>query len=1090
MTEEKLDQARQSAAIGRVLGLFLAALGILALALWLLRQPIAEFVARSICNDQGLVCQGSVSRFDLAGVTLTGVDARAPNAAEAALAAREIVIDLFWANPFSVRPVAVSGDDLMVRLDLTGRRSVLGDLEKAVANFTRPNDAPAPPPRIAFRRVTLIGDTLSGSAEAVGSITAGENGSFILDIAAAPASLGLAGGTMDLSAASLRARVAGEDISAVLKLDLANFAAEGIRLADVKLDATLQQSAGVLTGAGTAQLGKVSAGTTDISTTQARATIESRAIDSETFSFASWLSGVRRLEITTTTSQGKLADVTWTKAALTATIAPAGAGSGGDIVFTAEGLATPQALAGRVEVDGKVAVSERQLTVSDGNASVSAAMLRPQQRAQLADAATGPMGPVLPSFAAALRTAVDRAGQAFSVSAPWSANATEESLTLSLRPGATLKSASGVILTMSPRAGSEESGTFDTTDGGWTAAGRIALQGGGAPTVTIDLDRAEGALSRIALAGGVTLRAWKVGADTMAADFAGVEVSSDGATGAAAGNLSVRLDGAFAGGVWKGLRGTAQLASRWTMQDFTADAPAGARIDWQSAAYGDTAFGPAAFHYLPAGRLAQRSGEGLIGQGRLAAVSLAASGKGYTADVVLGASAIGWRTAGGFRANFDMEASTLGLKLDARTVPIAFEDIKGELDLTRGWKVAGEFSGGTAKTEEASIADLGGRFDLAGQGHTLNGALTGLTMRVFDPQPSDKQRFEEVKFRGEGFMNNSALSFTGAFTMSKSGVQIAQVKGVHDLGAGAGGLTFEPVPLIFRPRQFQPEDLSPLLVGPANVTGRVDIGGSASWNAEGLKASGVLDMRKVGFALASAGVFEGVSGRVEVADLLGLRSAPGQRISIDKVTLGLPIENGTIYFQLTGFDAIQIEGAQWPFAGGYIRVDPRRFAFASTAENRIVARAANWDLATLVEQFELPDLKLSGVVGGEFPVIFRTGSAEIDNAVLKSVKPGVIQYSGSPGEAAAQADENSKMLFDALTDFRYEVLEVGLDGNLTGQMLLKLSVLGRNPDVLGGQPFQLNIGIDSALAPLLSSTFQRPDISTAIEQVREQEAQQ
>jgi flagellar biogenesis protein FliO len=51
MTEEKLDQARQSAAIGRVLGLFLAALGILALALWLLRQPIAEFVARSICND-------------------------------------------------------------------------------------------------------------------------------------------------------------------------------------------------------------------------------------------------------------------------------------------------------------------------------------------------------------------------------------------------------------------------------------------------------------------------------------------------------------------------------------------------------------------------------------------------------------------------------------------------------------------------------------------------------------------------------------------------------------------------------------------------------------------------------------------------------------------------------------------------------------------------------------------------------------------------------------------------------------------------------------------------------------------------------
>jgi hypothetical protein len=131
-------------------------------------------------------------------------------------------------------------------------------------------------------------------------------------------------------------------------------------------------------------------------------------------------------------------------------------------------------------------------------------------------------------------------------------------------------------------------------------------------------------------------------------------------------------------------------------------------------------------------------------------------------------------------------------------------------------------------------------------------------------------------------------------------------------------------------------------------------------------------------------------------------------------------------------------------------------------------------------------MKLQGVVGGEFPVVFTTGSAQIDHATLKSVKPGLIQYSGSTGDAAAQADDNSKMLFDALKDFHYEVLQVGLDGNLTGKMLLTLSILGRNPDVLSGQPFQLNIGVDSALVPLLTSTMQRPDVRTAIEQVREQ----
>ena len=123
-------------------------------------------------------------------------------------------------------------------------------------------------------------------------------------------------------------------------------------------------------------------------------------------------------------------------------------------------------------------------------------------------------------------------------------------------------------------------------------------------------------------------------------------------------------------------------------------------------------------------------------------------------------------------------------------------------------------------------------------------------------------------------------------------------------------------------------------------------------------------------------------------------------------------------------------------------------------------------------------------MGGDFPVVFRTGSATIDNATLEATKEGgVIQYSGSPGDAAAQADDNSKMVFDALKDFRYQVLKVGLNGDLAGRMVMNLSVLGRNPDVLGGQPFQLNIGIDSELVRLLTSTTSQPDVRTAIGQV-------
>jgi translocation and assembly module TamB len=237
--------------------------------------------------------------------------------------------------------------------------------------------------------------------------------------------------------------------------------------------------------------------------------------------------------------------------------------------------------------------------------------------------------------------------------------------------------------------------------------------------------------------------------------------------------------------------------------------------------------------------------------------------------------------------------------------------------------------------------------------------------------------------------------------------------------------------------------------------------------------------------LASAGAFEGVSGKIEVADLLNMKSAPGQKLTIEKVTLGMPLEKGVIDFQLIGFEAIRIAGAEWPFVGGFIRVKPTDFTFASTARNVIVAQAVDWNLDTLVRQFELPDLKLQGKVGGDFPVVFSAGSAEIDNAVLASSGPGVIQYGGAATDAAAQNEPTTAIVMDALKNFRFEVLKIGLDGNLAGKMILTLDMLGRNPAVMNGQAFQLNISIDSELAKLVNSLTLGTDIQGAIRETRE-----
>ena len=1086
MTEENLDQPKRKSAKGRIAGLFLALFGILVLGLLLFRQPIAEAIARGVCADQGLSCKLSVTRLDLGGVTLTSVDARAPGASDAAVSARELAINFAWDGLFSLRPAEVTGEELTLRLDLTGKRSVFGDLDKAVTTFTKPSDSPAGPlPRIALSKLIIIGDTVSGPVIATGRITAAKDNSFVVDIAAPAASLGLAGGTIDLAAANLRATVAGQDISAALKLDVSRFVAEGASLSDIVVDAKLEQSSGVLKGEGTASLGAITTKDARLSSAEAAASLESPAIGGEGFNLGAWLANLRRFQLDASMQEGAFAGVTWKGASIKTLIRPLAEGrSGGDMTFTVDDLSTPQAAAGHVEVTGKLEVDAQALSVVDGGANITQALLKTQQRAAVANAAAGSLESVLPSFADALRSAINRAGQSFTVSTPWAARMTPEALLVSLRPGAMLKSASGLVIDVKAPTDQQHIGVFNYTDVSWSGSGILSMHGGGAPPVTITVLRSAGGIDTLAMTGAAVLAPWKVGNDVISAEFSSLDFAMKDASGSATGKLGFRADGGLAGGAWTNARATADVSAKWDRTNFVAEAPQGAVIQWDRASYGGAQFGAAALRYMPIGRLAQRNGNDIVGQGRLAAVHMPVTGEAFSARVQLGATAIGWRSEGGFKANFDMDPAAVDLDLGERKLPIRIADISGALDLSRGWKVTGGFNGATAMADEGEVRHITGKFDLAGQGKNMSGALTGLTMRFHDPLDATR-RYEDANFRGEGHLNNSKVDFTGTFTMAKSGMQIAHVVGGHDLDSGAGALTFEPTPLIFRPRQFQPADLSPFLVGPANVTGRVDIGGGAAWNADGFTATGVLDLRKVGFALAAAGVFEGVSGRVEIADLFELKSAPNQRITLEKVTLGLPIEKGTIDFQLIGFDAIRLQTAEWPFGGGFIRIVPTDFRFASDAQNRIVARAVDWDLAKLTEQFKLPDMKLSGVVGGEFPVVFTTGSAEIDNATLASVKPGVIQYSGSTGDAAAQADANSKMLFDALKDFRYEVLKVGLDGNLTGRMMLNLSILGRNPDVLSGQPFQLNVGIDSALVPLLTSTTQRPDVRTAIEQVKE-----
>lgn len=351
----------------------------------------------------GLSCKLSITRLDFGGVTLTGLDARAPDATNAALSARELVIDLAWDSPFSPRPIAVGGDDLLVRIDLTGKRPLLGDLDTAITNFTKPSDAPPGAlPRLDFKKVTVVGETLSGPVLALGTITATGPDAFVIDLTAPPATLGMMGATMQLAGAQLKATVADKRISANAKLDLAKFEATDTAISNVKIDATLEQVSGVLKGAGTATLGEVSVKDTRLMGAQASASVESAAVDPAALDVANLLAGLRKLQLSASTGEGAISGTSWKKAELTALILPKGVGkSGGDITLAVDDVKLAQGAAGRVEITGAVDITEGVAGTAQGTARIQAAVVSAATRKQLVEAVSLPLEAALPVFGAA-----------------------------------------------------------------------------------------------------------------------------------------------------------------------------------------------------------------------------------------------------------------------------------------------------------------------------------------------------------------------------------------------------------------------------------------------------------------------------------------------------------------------------------------------------------------------------------------------------------------------------------------------------------------------------------------------------------------
>ena len=138
------------------------------------------------------------------------------------------------------------------------------------------------------------------------------------------------------------------------------------------------------------------------------------------------------------------------------------------------------------------------------------------------------------------------------------------------------------------------------------------------------------------------------------------------------------------------------------------------------------------------------------------------------------------------------------------------------------------------------------------------------------------------------------------------------------------------------------------------------------------------------------------------------------------------------------------------------------------------------DLGELLAVLEISDLSATGTISGVVPLYSEGDALRIAASLAAAPAGGTIRYLPVAGAAARLGVAGDLgMLAEALEDFHYDALSMGLEGDLVGDAVLRASVRGRNPSVEDGRPIHLNLRVETHLPSLLlgaSASTRLPDV--------------
>ena len=361
----------------------------------------------------------------------------------------------------------------------------------------------------------------------------------------------------------------------------------------------------------------------------------------------------------------------------------------------------------------------------------------------------------------------------------------------------------------------------------------------------------------------------------------------------------------------------------------------------------------------------------------------------------------------------------------------------GHIDAKVGETLAGTFD----KTDVGLAAvplDVGGAH---GNWRFADGILTLDDAAFTLSDRTDPARFLPLMARGGTLvLEDGTIRANARLREPESDREVVEADIVHDLGSARGHADLTVRDLAFDDR-LQPEQLAENLRGFVSLLkGSIHGNGRVDWNGEDITSHGRFASDGLDFA-APFGPVGGLAGDVVFTDLLGLVTAPDQRLNIASMNPGIEVDDGVLSFAMVPGHRMVINGATWPFMQGTLKLEPASFAMGGTETRRYTLAVEGLNAASLVERMEMGNVSASGVFDGKLPLVFDASGGRIEEGTLTARAPGGnVAYVGALSYEDLSAMGN--YAFDALKSVDYKTMQVVLNGSLSGEIITQIRFSG------------------------------------------------